>query len=500
MKTILAVLVAVGWATATLAQAPAVTPIPKVTGPIPRTADSFPFTAIDRIQTKVDLNKLAYVEEEFIVSGTANVYDWAADNSLTVKTGNAPYTTRILLRRPADATRFSGNVIVEPFENARQFDWSFMWAFSHEYFAERGDAWVGITHGPQAIEALKKFNPTRYASLSMANPTPAVGCGANNATSPSEEGLKWDIFSQVGALLKSNSGSGPLAGYRVQYLYTATHSTEMVAYAQAFHPRHRLAGGGPIYNGYILKTDGNPPRMNRCAAAPPAGDPRRIVRNVDVPVIRVIAQGDVLETAALRRPDSDTPADLYRLYEVAAAPHMDKIFYDHLPVIEDQAKAGMPTFLAVWPLAYQCTPSINLLDFPIMRYAMNAAFMNINEWARKGTPAPKAERLQINNLGTERAVFATDQFGHALGGVRSPYVDAPNKSYTTNSPGQGTCNNFAQAKPWDWSRLEAVYGNSKNYATKVNQTVDRLVQQRWFTRADGERMKAELIAARAGSN
>ena len=136
----------------------------------------------------------------------------------------------------------------------------------------------------------------------------------------------------------------------------------------------------------------------------------------------------------------------------------------------------------------------------IYRVTMNAAFMNINEWARKGTPAPKGERLQINNPGTERAAFATDQFGHALGGVRSPYVDAPNKTYTTNSPGQGTCNNFAQAKPWDWPRLEAVYGTSKNYATKVNQTVDRLVQQRWFTRSDGERMKAELIAARPGSN
>ena len=66
------------------------TPIPKLTGPIPVTADSFPFLAANRVFQPLDLQKAGYVEEEFIVSGTANVYDWAADGSLTVKTPNAP--------------------------------------------------------------------------------------------------------------------------------------------------------------------------------------------------------------------------------------------------------------------------------------------------------------------------------------------------------------------------------------------------------------------------
>jgi hypothetical protein len=44
--------------------------------------------------------KTGYVEEEFIVSRTANVYDWGADGSLMVKKPNAPYSTRILVQLP----------------------------------------------------------------------------------------------------------------------------------------------------------------------------------------------------------------------------------------------------------------------------------------------------------------------------------------------------------------------------------------------------------------
>jgi hypothetical protein len=53
------------------------------------TETNFPMLAAHRVQAKVDLPKLGYVEEEFIVSGTANVYDWLADGSITVKKANA---------------------------------------------------------------------------------------------------------------------------------------------------------------------------------------------------------------------------------------------------------------------------------------------------------------------------------------------------------------------------------------------------------------------------
>src|SRR5580693_472038 len=183
--------------------------LPKLTGPIPVTSDSYPFLAASRVFQPLDLQKAGYVEEEFIVSGTANVYDWAADGSLAVKTPNAPYSTRILVRRPADRARFSGHAIVELLNPARRFDWAMMSGYSRDSFIEHGDAWVGITM-PGSVDALHKFNPARYPSVAFANPDPSETCasGRGGAAAPSdqEEGLRWDMISQVGAALKNGAG------------------------------------------------------------------------------------------------------------------------------------------------------------------------------------------------------------------------------------------------------------------------------------------------------
>src|SRR6476646_9292533 len=73
-------------AIATLLFAVGATPVPKATGPIPVTADSYPFMAANKSTPAFDLSKVGYVEEEYIVSGVANVYDWAADGAINVKT------------------------------------------------------------------------------------------------------------------------------------------------------------------------------------------------------------------------------------------------------------------------------------------------------------------------------------------------------------------------------------------------------------------------------
>src|SRR5580692_10472529 len=145
-------------------------PVPTVTA-LPITADSRPLMGADHTMEPVDLARSGYVEAEFLVSGKANVYEWAADGNLTVKTPNAPYTGKILVRRPSDPSKFSGTVVVELMNSARRFDWGMMWGYLHDYLLERGDAWVGITM-PGGVAGSQKFNPTRYASLSFANPTP----------------------------------------------------------------------------------------------------------------------------------------------------------------------------------------------------------------------------------------------------------------------------------------------------------------------------------------
>jgi hypothetical protein len=479
-----------------------VTAVPKVTGPVPVSSDSFPFLAADRNLQPTDLKKYGYVEEEFIVTGTANVYDWAADGALTVKTAGAPYGTRILVRRPADPGRFSGDVIVEPLNAVRRFDWPWIWGYSHESFLQHGDAWVGITL-PGSAAALKKFNPTRYAALSFANPTPGAACAgaANNAPSDSEDGLKWDAISQVGALLKSNVPSRPLAGLRVAALYmTAGQSPDPMTYINAIHSHANLANGKPVYDGYLVKQPGNPARINQCAPALVAGDPRQAIKEINVPVIAVVAQGEVAGSAPWRRADSDEPGSRFRLYEIAGGSHIEWASYKGFPLLQDQAAAGiMPAGTADWPFAVKCDPDIPLDVVPIMTNAFDAAFANLQQWVRKGTPAPRAPRLELKDAGTPQASVVTDQAGNGIGGVRTPYVDVPVATYFPTSTGPGNCREMGHKVDFDAARIRTLHGSDKDYAAKVAQSVDRLVKERWLTEADGRKIKQGL-AVRGGAN
>ena len=75
------------------------TPIPSIAGPLAVSASSYPFGRA----WSLDLSQHGYVEEEYIVSGIANVYEWnAAGTAAQVQTAGAPYTTRILVIRPSD--------------------------------------------------------------------------------------------------------------------------------------------------------------------------------------------------------------------------------------------------------------------------------------------------------------------------------------------------------------------------------------------------------------
>ena len=154
----------------TTAAASAATAIPRVVGPLPVTADSHPFGGAAWEMQPEDLAAHGYVEEEYLVSGTANVYDWNADGKAVVRTANAPYTTRMLVRRPIDRRRESGTVVVEPLNPSNRFDLNIGWGLAHDQFMRDGDVWIGFTSKPIDVQALKTFDPRRYGALSWANP------------------------------------------------------------------------------------------------------------------------------------------------------------------------------------------------------------------------------------------------------------------------------------------------------------------------------------------
>jgi Alpha/beta hydrolase domain len=225
-------------------------PVPQTTL-VPVTLDSYPFGAADHLNVPEDLSKVGYLEEEYLISGTANVYDWPAPGTATVRVANAPYTTRMLVRRPIKRERLSGNVIVEILNATNGVDLEIGWALSKEYLVRNGDVWIGFTSKPVTADALQKFNPTRYASLNWANPVPLndpenctdlVTIIPGDSSRTTENGLLWDIYSQIAAWARSNDSLIPI--HRTQFVYGYGYSQsgfDLQTYIDAVHPLAKQA-------------------------------------------------------------------------------------------------------------------------------------------------------------------------------------------------------------------------------------------------------------------
>jgi hypothetical protein len=97
-----------------------------------------------------DLKSAGYEQQEYVASGTATSYAaqgaTSADGKWTFTPDtSAPYRTRVLVRRPSDAKKFSGNVVVEWLNVSGGLDADPDWASLHEEIIRHGDAWVGVS-------------------------------------------------------------------------------------------------------------------------------------------------------------------------------------------------------------------------------------------------------------------------------------------------------------------------------------------------------------------
>src|SRR5215470_7860906 len=94
------------------------------------------------------------VEEEFFFSGSVDVFNYDAfpasrgdhpGDRLVVYKSAQPYKTRMLVRRPATAAAFSGDVVIESMNSTAGFDSTPVWLPSAEYFAREGIVYIGVT-------------------------------------------------------------------------------------------------------------------------------------------------------------------------------------------------------------------------------------------------------------------------------------------------------------------------------------------------------------------
>jgi hypothetical protein len=478
-------------------------PLPTVTGPIPVTADSRPFNP----SGGTDFESKGYVEEEYFISGKANEYELVAPDDPTsfavkVRTPDLPYTTRMLIRRPSDPSKFSGNVIVENMNPTASYDIASGWTCFNQYIMRNGDAWVGITARGVTMRALKNFDPVRYEPLSLAR----------------QRAQAWDIFTQVGALLKSKDKSNPLREFNVQYLYGHGYSqtcSYLIAYINFFHPMAKLGNGKYIYDGYMANSVGGPIFINDDDLKSdddlaigfgnkPETDPRRIIQPAGVPVIHMLTETEIasaipfFNAISTRRPDSDTAPDLFCRYEVPGGCHVDADgFIKWAPPAEDRTQAM--GHVCPWC----CTePAANISDFP-QRYIFDGALANLEKWVRNGTLPPEGNVIEVQGRKIIR-----DEFGNAKGGLRSPYVDVPIKTYKPFSTLCPKCSPedlcegcslwcyfLGNVVPFDEAQLKTLYSDHDGYVTKFDTAADKMFQDGFITQADLEQMKADAAAS-----
>ena len=83
----------------------------------------------------------------------------------------------------------------------------------------------------------------------------------------SEDGMRYDLFSQVAAAIKSTAPGMPFTGQNVQRAFLTTQDTGMVTYINAIHSQARLDGGKPTYDGYLIKVLNAPGTINSLVAS-----------------------------------------------------------------------------------------------------------------------------------------------------------------------------------------------------------------------------------------
>lgn len=400
--------------------------------------------------TGVDLDEHGYVEEEFLVDGTASEWTYDRQGVAVPAASAVGYTTRVLVRRPADPARFNGVVQIEPLHPS--FDLALTWRAIHPWIMRTGAVWVGVTQDARFAACLSTVvDPERYAAITV----PRAGLG-------------YDIVGGVGVAIRSAT-VGILDGFpHVERAYLSgwsmTGSFCRVFLGDGFARRHCLPDGTAVFDGYLIAVSsggavraGYPP-LSAGARGPGPGDARRTIGPHGIPVIELLSELESETHTPSLRADSDGTDDPYRLYQVAGTAHNTSGPTTVLTNLEQCRRRG----LDVGRSEINESPSDARMD-----YLARAVFALLDRWVTERRPPPRAERFTFAGtpLADERIPpgarpLARDRHGNVLGGIRTPWVEVPVARYSPHStPRPGACTPSPLAPMTDANQVAAMIGH-----------------------------------------
>ncbi|MEV5829675.1 alpha/beta hydrolase domain-containing protein [Spirillospora sp. NPDC052242] len=407
-------------------------PAPAVRGPLPGTppgdpsspdiAETHPWMATD-----VDLEARGYVEEEFVVSGEADAYSAAGE----ILAEDVPYSTRVIVRRPARPSAFNGTVVAEWQNVSAGYDIDALW--STDQITRAGYAWAGISAQRVGVEHLRAWSPARYGGLDVT--------GGGRFT---RDELSYDIYAQVAGTLRRHDRAGPLGGLRARTLVGAGASQSagrMTVYHDAVLPRT-----AKVFDGYAFVVGPAPARRGA------------------EPVFHILSETDV------RTPDRMPDTPVYRRWEVAGSAHSGWHGQAYRRSILDRDLGAAPT--------YECDrPPFSRVP---LHHVIAAAYVHLERWIGDGAPPPSAPPLEFAPDGR----LARDELGLAKGGVRLSQVEAPTALNTGQNTGETFCVLFGTHVPLGGAELAARYGTDARYTAAVLRSDARNLRSGYLLPAD----------------
>lgn len=351
----------------------------------------------------IDLDGARYVEEEFLLSGSAGTWETGDPGAPRRRDDGIPYRTRVLVRRPSSLRDATGVTHVEPLHPHR--DAGLTWDALAPHLLRRGDAWVGVTVFPDVARLMRdELDPGRYGHLLV----PGLG-------------TEWDVLSDALGAVRENA-LGALETRRIVLSgWSATGSVCRVFAREGF----ATARGGLVDGIAIVISSGGAgpagyPPLTPDAAMVDLADPRRTVRDVGVPVFEILSETESETHRAQLRDDSDDAGDTYRLYQLAGAAHIEDWPGRHATNAQTLAAAGH---------ADGAVPMREALTDARSDLVVRALFDRLVD-AIDGHPAPRAPRFAYETGDVlEERMLRRDADGNVLGGIRTPWIEAALAAY-----------------------------------------------------------------------
>ena len=445
------------------------------------------------VTTSFDLASVGYERAEYFLEGDATAY--ASDVPLTADgkwkvsalDETAPYKTRILVYRPINPADFSGTVFVEWLNVSAGFDTSPDWNLAHNQILRSGAAWVGVSAqavgvigggqavGGQQAGGLQGGDPERYGSV--------VHPG---------DSYSYDIFSQAGIAARATGASDPLGGLKAEHVIAIGESQSafrMVTYIDAVQPVAK------VFDGFLVHSRGSNGAGLVQSPFPgiTAPDATRIRSDLDVPVLTFQTETDL---GFGHFPPRQADSLNFRLWEVAGTSHADAYTADigfgdtgdgtaEVKLLDVASAGGGPL---------DCSQPIN---YGPMYAVLNAALSRLEAWVADGVAPPRAPRLRLEP--GLPAVIARDSNDNALGGIRSPLVDAPNATIRGDGNDGGRfCSLFGTTVALSDAALADLYTSHDDYVAKFTKATAAAVKAGFLLEPDADNLNAAAEASTVG--